>query len=180
KLYFDPAEKIHPQVWNFLGINYLPFVNYSKTYALAWSLHFYIFGMGFCLLALYGLLRYFVSRRLSVLGVFALISSWSVPKILEQDFLAIYVSSFVILWTWSLFWSSKSSTYRSGFFVGLLHYYGACINTSYIFLLPIHMLLSYKLSFADKTLWFKKQWCKYTIFGCALALFAFIIHVDLS
>lgn len=180
KLYFDPREVIHPQVWSFLSVNYLPFLSYPKTYALAWSLHFYIFGMGFCLLALYGLLRYFVSRRLSVLGVFALISSWSIPKILEQDYLAAYTSSFVILWVWSLLWSSKSSTYRSGLFIGLIHYYGACINTNYLILLPIHLIISYRLSFSDKTIWFKKQWCKYTIFGSALALLAFITHADFS
>ena len=45
KLYFDPFEKIHSAVWNFLTITYYPFVNDSKLFNLIWSYHFYFFGL---------------------------------------------------------------------------------------------------------------------------------------
>lgn len=180
KLYYDPKELLHPIIWNFLNINFLPFMQIQKTYALAWSLHFYIFGLGVCLVSLYGFLRFFFSRRLSLLGVFSLISSWSVVKFLESSFLNVYVGTFIVLWLWSFFFTAKSSTYRSGFFVGLIHFYGTCINVNYFFLFPIYLFISYKYAYPSSTPWFKRQWIKYTLFGFLLSLGAFILHFDIS
>jgi hypothetical protein len=89
KLYFDPQEKIHMQQWSFLTVNYIPFMKYPKLFNLAWSYHFYFYGLSFYLVAVYGILRFFVSRRLSILGIFAAVSTWSLPKMLDADFMTV-------------------------------------------------------------------------------------------
>ncbi|MEX1100247.1 MAG: hypothetical protein WEB87_07465, partial [Bacteriovoracaceae bacterium] len=70
KLYFDPKEEVHGLIWNFLTVNYIPFDSYSRLFNLAWSFHFYFYGVGIFLLAFYCLLRFFFVRRLAILGVF--------------------------------------------------------------------------------------------------------------
>ena len=180
KLYFDPKELIHFQQWNFLTINYLPFQNYSKLFNLAWSYHFYFYGLSFYLIAVYGILRFFVSRRLSMLGVFAVVSTWSLPKLLEADFISIFTTTYPVIWIWAMLWSAKSSTYRSGLFVGLLNYWGTIINSSYVLLFPLQLLLTYFVFLPDKTKWYKVQWLKYNIFGGVLAITTALTHFDSS
>lgn len=47
KLYFDPSEKMHFAIWNFLTINYIPFQKYTHLYNLSWSYHFFFNGIPF-------------------------------------------------------------------------------------------------------------------------------------
>ncbi len=178
KLFFDPAEKVHHFFWNYLRFNYYPFLNYPKLYSLSWNLHFYFIGLGFYILALYGILRYFVSRRLSILGVFALLSSWSVCKILEFQLSASISTTFSILWVWSLLFCTKSSTYRSGLFVGLINYFGCLININFIFLFPVQLLLIYIFLLKERTKWYRRQTLKYSILGLVLSLAACFIHSE--
>ena len=49
KIYLDPTENVSEVFWNYLSILYIPFQNYPRLYNLAWSFHFYFFGMGFFL-----------------------------------------------------------------------------------------------------------------------------------
>lgn len=180
KLYFDPKELIHIQQWNFLKLNYLPFMNYSKLYNLAWSYHFYFYGLSFYLIAIYGILRFFVSRRLSILGVFAAISTWSMPKLLDADFISIFTTTYPVIWIWAMLWSAKSSTYRSGLFVGMLNYLGSIIHASYVWLYPIQLLLTYFVFLPDKTKWYKMQWLKYNIVGGIFAFTTALTHFETS
>ncbi|MCO4753009.1 MAG: hypothetical protein KC478_00935 [Bacteriovoracaceae bacterium] len=165
KLYFDPREEVHSMIWNFLSVNYLPFNNYSKLFNLAWSFHFYIYGIGIFLLAFYCVLRFFFARRLAILGIFAVVSSWSFSRVLAQDFLASYTHTFPLLFVWALFWSSKSSTYRSGLLTGLVCATGAMINVAYAFLFPPMLIGMWSLFSKNKTDWYKKQWLKYNALG---------------
>jgi len=178
KLFFDPLEKISPAIWNFLSINYFPFKKFPHIFRLAWCLHFYLIGMGIYLLAFYALLRYFVSRRLSVLGVFALISSWSYSKILEHHLALSLTTTFSVVWIWSLLWISKSSTYRSGLFLGILGYWGTMINQSYILLIPIQLGILYFFYLKEKTHWYKRQVVKYSLLGFGLSALTFIMNMD--
>ena len=98
KLYFDPQEKIHSMFWNYLNLTYFPFFKFPKIFNLAWCLHFYVFGLGMYLMTFYAILRYFLSRRLCILGLFALVSSYSFPKILAADFASSITTSFTVLW----------------------------------------------------------------------------------
>jgi hypothetical protein len=169
KLYFDPQEKIHSMFWNYLNLTYFPFFKFPKIFNLAWCLHFYVFGLGMYLMTFYAILRYFLSRRLCILGLFALLSSYSFPKILAADFASSITTSFTVLWVWAILWTSKSSTYRIGLFLGLLNFWGMIININFISLLPIQLVLIVLISLHEKTFWFKRQLLKYTSLGIALS-----------
>jgi hypothetical protein len=122
KLYFDPMERIGNTLWNFIIVNYYPFRGYPNLFRLSWSMHFYFVFMGFFLLVFYAFLRFFVSRRLSLLGVFALVSSWSFSKTLAFNSDYALLTTYSLLWVWTLLWATKSSTYRAGLFLGLVSY----------------------------------------------------------
>lgn len=178
KLYFDPLEQTHSLIWNFLTVNYVPFSDYSRLFNFAWSFHFYFYGLGIFLLAFYCLLRFFFTRRLAILGVFAVISSWSFSRILANDFLASYTNTFPLLFAWAFLWSSKSSTYRSGLLTGLVCAMGAMINLSYSFLFPLMLVgITYFFS-ADKTNWYKRQWLKYNGLGGLILLGIVLTHSE--
>ncbi len=179
KLILDPDEKMNGQIWNFLSLNFYPFRKFPQMMNLALGMHFYFVGMTFYALAFYSILRYFVSRRLSILGMFALVSTWSYTLFLRQDILSCYNTTFTILWVWSVLWCAKSSTYRSGLMYGLLCYIGVIINYSFIFLFPIGLALIYLVALKDKTDWFRSQFVKYTFLGLILVLMTLITHMDL-
>jgi hypothetical protein len=177
-LFFDPTEKLSNQYWNFITVTYFPFMKYPELFKLAWSLHFYIIGLGIFQLIFYAFLRFFVSRRLSLLGVFAVISSWSVTKILVQDFGFALLTGYSLLWIWSLLWVTKSNTYRSGLFLGLVNYLGMLLNQSYILLIFIQILLIYFYFLKEKTFWYKKQLIKYALLGIGLCISLFILNLE--
>ena len=179
KLYFDPHDKVSPHYWEFLKVNYYPFFKYPKLFRVGWAMHFYCVGIGFFLLAFYALLRFFVSRRLSLLGVFAILSSWSVTKILAADFGAALYSTYSLLWIWSILWVTKSSTYRAGLFLGLVGYFGTLINQSFIALLILVITLLYFVFLKEKTSWFKKQLIRYCLLGVGLNIIVLFTHTDI-
>lgn len=178
KLYFDPTEKFSPQFWNFLTVNYYPFMRYPSLIKMAWSLHFYLVGMGLYLITFYAFLRFFVSRRLSMLGVFALVSSWSWPKLLSHNFGDALTTTYSLLWIWTFLWVSKSSTYRAGLFMGLVGAWGVLLNHYFIFLMPLQMLLLHFYFLEDKTDWFKRQLIKYNLLGVILASGVYLLQLD--
>ncbi|WP_127715292.1 hypothetical protein [Halobacteriovorax sp. HLS] len=178
-LYFDPAQHLSPMFWNFLTVTYYPFKNYPTLFKIAWSSYFYVVNICLYLLTFYAFARFFISRRLSLLGVFAIISSWSVSKILVSDYGAILFESYSILWIWGLLWVTKSSTYRTGLFLGLLGFYGALLNQSYALLSILQVLVLIFYFLKDKTDWFKRQLLKYASFGLALMVLVVIFNFSL-
>ncbi|AUN96615.1 hypothetical protein DOM21_18735 [Bacteriovorax stolpii] len=179
KLYFDPLEKIGNPFWNFMIVNYYPFKTYPGLFRLAWSLHFYIVGLGLFLLVFYAFLRFFVSRRLSLLGVFALVSSWSFSKTLTHNIEFSFLTTYSLIWIWTLLWVTKSSTYRAGLFLGLVSYWGALINQSYAVLVFFQIGLLYFFFLKDRTSWYKRQLLRYALFGIILTLLHLFSHSDL-
>jgi hypothetical protein len=177
-LFFDPTDKLSSQYWNFIMVTYFPFMKYPSLLKIAWSLHFYIIGLGIFQIIFYAFLRFFVSRRLSLLGVFALISSWSVTKILVQEFGFALLTGYSLLWIWSLLWVTKSNTYRSGLFLGLVNYLGMLINQSYFLLIIIQILLIYFYFLKEKTSWYKRQLIKYSLFGMGLCFVLFMLNLE--
>lgn len=178
KLYFDPSESIHPLFWNFLSVNYIPFNEFPKLFNLAWSLHIYFFGLGTFLLAFYCLLRFFFSRRLAILGVFAVISSWAYSKTLGYEFIASIKSTFPLISVWAYLWCSKSATYRSGLMMGLICFLGTMIDVSFALLFPIYITGILLISFKSKTQWYKLQWLKYTVLGTILICSLIFTHTE--
>ena len=179
KLYFDPLEKIGNPFWNFMIVNYYPFKTYPGLFRLAWSLHFYIVGLGLFLLVFYAFLRFFVSRRLSLLGVFALVSTWSFSKTLTSNVEFSFLTTYSLIWIWTLLWVTKSSTYRAGLFLGLVSYWGALINQSYAVLVFFQIGFLYFFFLRDRTSWYKRQLLRYALFGIVLTLIHLFSHMDL-
>lgn len=169
KLFFDPNEHVSPIYWNFLKVNFYPFLRYEELFRLAWSLHFYFVNLGLFLFCFYAFLRFILSRRLSLLGVFALISSWSWTKLLVADFGVSLTTTYSLLWIWSLLWVIRSSTYRTGLFLGLVGMYGVLINKMWVLLWVPHLALIFYF-LHDKTNWFKRQLFRYASFGLVLSL----------
>lgn len=178
KLFFDPFEKIGNQYWNFLLVNYYPFYKYPTLFKLAWCIHFYLVGLGLFCLTFYAMLRFFVSRRLSLLGIFAILSSWSFSKILASNYGDAVTTTYSLLWVWTLLWVVKSGTYRAGLFLGLVSYLGTIINQSFALLIIPQSILLYFLFLKDKTLWYKRQVFKYSLFGIALSVVVFVSNIE--
>ncbi len=177
KLYFDPHDKMSAILWNFIEVNYYPFKRYPHLFKLALNLHFFIVMVGIYLSSFYAFNRYFFSRRLSLLGVFALISSWAFSKILSQDVSHSIQTTYSLIWIWSLIWVSKSETYRSGLLFGLSSFLGVLINVGNIFLIPIQILVALFVFLPDKTHWYKRQLLKYSSFGIGLSILVFILNI---
>ena len=171
KLFLDPLEKINPLYWNFLTVNYYPFKKYPLLFKISWTIHFYLVGTGLFLLTFYAFLRFFSSRRLSLLGVFSILSSWSFSKILANNLGDAVTTTYSVLWIWATLWVIKSSTYKLGLFIGLVGYLGVIINQTFIVLVLIQIYLLYFHFLKDRTLWFKKQFMKYSSTGCIFILF---------
>ncbi len=179
KLFFDPNEKISGFLWSFIKVNYYPFYKYPDLLKLAWSFHFYFVNLGMFLFCYYALLRFYVSRRLSLLGVFALLSSWSWTKVLVADFGSALFETYSLLWIWTLLWVTRSSTYRTGLFLGLVSFYGALIFHQWWLLWVPQLVLIY--FFLDtKTLWFKRQAFRYASFGLGLTVLALLANSGFS
>lgn len=178
KVFFDPLDKFSPQFWNFLTVNYFPFKKYPALFKIAWSMHFYFVGTGLFLVTFYALLRFFLSRRLSLLGVFALLSSWSFSKILANNFGDAITTTYSLLWIWTILWAIRSSTYRSGLFLGLVGYFGAIIDPKFSFLVFFKLCLLYYFFLKDKTMWFRGQLIKYTSLGLMLIFITLILSTE--
>lgn len=179
KLIVDPEEKMHGQLWNYLHMNFYPFRRFPHLVNLGWSMHFYFISFGLYLLAFYGIMRFFMSRRLSILGLFALISTWSFSLFLKKDPFLSATTCFSVLWVWSILWCIKSSTYRSGLMFGLLCYTGVVLNFNYVFLFPVGLALLYFYFLNENTDWYRGQFVKYTSLGMFLILITMITHIDL-
>jgi len=174
KLYFDSFDRFHVQYWNFLTTLYFPFMKHPNLLKLAIGLHFYIINMGIFLITLYAFLRFFVSRRLSLLGVFALISSWSFSKTMVFSPHNCTQGTLSLLIIWSAFFIIKSSTYRSGLFWGILIYFVSIVNAGYFLVTLALTFLLYSLFLQERTLWFRRQFLKYCTFGIGLSLIVVI------
>ncbi len=180
KLIVDPEEKMHGQLWNYLQMNFFPFRRFPHLVNLGWSMHFYFINFGLYLLAFYGIMRFFMSRRLSILGLFALVSTWSFSLFLKKDPYLCATTCFSVLWVWSILWCVKSSTYRSGLMYGLLCYAGVVLNYNYVFLFPVGLGLLYFFFLKEHTDWYRTQFVKYTMLGMFLILISMITHVNLQ
>lgn len=179
KMIVDPEEKMNAQLWNYLQMNFFPFKRFPHLMNLGWSMHFYFVSFIVYLLAFYGILRFFISRRLSILGLFAIVSSWSFSVFLKKDIFTCASTTFSVLWVWSILWCVKSSTYRSGLMYGLLCYTGAVFNYNNMLFFPLGLAGLYFIFLNDSTEWFKAQFVRYTSLGIFLILITMLTHIDL-
>ena len=170
---------MHGQLWNYLHMNFFPFKRFPHLVNLGWSMHFYFISMSMYLIAFYGILRFFISRRLSILGLFALVSTWSFSLFLKKDPYIGATTCFPVIWVWSILWCVKSSTYRSGLMYGLLCYVGVILNYNFVFLFPVGLGLLYFNFLKENTDWYRAQFVKYSMLGMFLILLTMITHIDI-
>jgi len=180
KLIIDPEERINIQMWNYLQFNFFPFRRFPHLMNLGWSMHVFFVSLGFYLMAFYGTMRFFLSRRLSLLGIFALVSSWSFSLILKRDPYSCLYSTFSLIWIWSILWCVKSATYRSGLMYGLLCYLGVLINYNFVFLFPLGLGFLYFSFLKETTQWFRLQFVKYSFLGLVLIIMTILLYSETS
>lgn len=178
KLYLDPDDVVSGLLWKYLSVLYLPFNGFPHLYNLVWNLHFFFVGIGIFLLCFYCFLRYFFSRRLAILGVYAVISSYSLTKIFMVDYFQAVVSTMPLIWLWAFIWSTRSGTYRSGLFTGLVGFYLTIFQPHYWLLLVIGISFVYFGGVRNKTIWFKKQWLRYNGMGWVLATILLVLNYE--
>ncbi len=131
---------------------------------------FYCYGILTTVVGLYCLLRYFFARRLSLLGVFFFLTSWSIYKINHDYFwIANIFTAFSILWLWTNLWNIKSKTYRTGFFFGLVGFIGVFLQTKFLFIYLIFLALQVHLM-KEETKWYRLQFFKYNTLGIVLII----------
>lgn len=183
KLYVDPKEYVHHSFWT-----YLSFLSRSVQLNANLTVLFQLFywHLSFTLMALlsvYSLLRYFVSRRLALLVVYAMVSSWSYSKGLQFHFLEMLFSSLSLIWIWSFFWTLRSANYRAGFVLGLSCFYAALFHWTFCYLWPAQVAALWfakgeqgpgRLSF-----WYRKQFIRYTLVGGILLALSLFSHQEL-
>ncbi|RLA64245.1 MAG: hypothetical protein DRQ88_05140 [Epsilonproteobacteria bacterium] len=180
KFLIDPEGKISSLFWSFLQVNFHPFMKDFRLYNLAVSTFFYLIFLGTFLVTFYALLRFFFSRRLSLLGVFALLSSWKYSTILMSDLGATIFSTYLLIWVWVMLWATRALSYRTGLFLGLITFLGALFNSSMFYLMLVQIPLFYFGLFKSNTLWFRKQFLKYSAFGYVLLISVLIIDSSLN
>jgi len=176
RLLIDPTEVVSEQFWRFLTVSYFPFKRYPDLMKLAISTHLYLVGGGILLITLYAIMRYFVSRRLSLLGVFLLISTWSFPKILVTSPGAAILTTYFFTLGWTILWITKSSTYRTGLFLGLISYWGALLGWYYYLASIVQMLFLFFIFMGRQGRWYRVKVARYAMFGIVLGLITFLVN----
>ncbi len=180
QLYLDPEDRIHAQFWTFVEMCYIPFQIPSKLRNLFIYFHFYFYFFTLTLFAIYSIFRYIYSRRLSILGVFAFVSTWSFSLILEQSINHAFETTIAIIWSWGILWALKSFSYRAGFLIGFLNYWLVLIDYNFFIFIPIQsIIILYFLKFI-KSKWYSRQFFKYTIAGNALAFISVLTHQNID
>jgi hypothetical protein len=176
RLYIDPLDNIHIQFWKFLNFSLAPFRIFGAIKLKILGLFSYLLSFTLCFLALYSLFRYQFSRRLSLLGLLAFISTWSFSLILEDSFSFCFSTTVTILWIWSTMWAINSFSYRSGFVVGLVQYCLVLISPQAFFLglFQFPLIAYYFRTF--KSVWYLKQFLKYSLFGVLASFLTYLTH----
>jgi hypothetical protein len=88
------------------------------------------------------------------------------------------MTTYSLIAVWAFFWVVKSSTYRSGLFLGLISFYGMLINQTFILLPLVQYLILYFLTLKDRTWWYKRQTIKYATFGWMLSIALVVLNLD--
>jgi len=130
--------------------------------------YFYYFLGGMYYLVIYSFFRFFFSRRVSLIGILAIVSNWNLVKIIYGNFTVYGSSLYLLSFIWALIWVGSSKSYRTNLFFGMILALSSHhpFNISFVFL--IIGLVSIFLTSALRTNWAKLQSLKYMSFGLIL------------
>ncbi|MDH4469067.1 MAG: hypothetical protein QE271_13495 [Bacteriovoracaceae bacterium] len=176
RLYLDPTQRLSDFYFHFVGHVLFPFTNFPSLYFYGWNVYLYLFSTTVLLLSSYCLFRFFFSRRLSLLGLYAIISSWAFSKTLQNNYYSLLVGSFAVLYIWSLYWASRAGNYRSGLIVGSVLLWGVWIDHSIFLLWPITVVYFWFWGLRSSHAWFKQHFYKYTLFSFIVSLLVLLDH----
>jgi len=176
RLFLDSKERMSDFYFNFIGHVLFPFNKFSSLYFYGWSVYLYLISTTLFLLASYCLFRFFFSRRLSLLGLYALVSSWAFSKNLQINFFLLLLGAFAVLYIWSLYWASRAGNYRSGLIVGSVLLWGVWLDHSLFLLWPVSVLYFWFWGLRHTHLWYKQHFFKYTLFSFFMSLLVLLDH----
>lgn len=169
-----PPQGFHPVNFDYFSLLYNIKSYQTKIHSYVIFLHLYLLEYGTFLLSIYSLFRFYFSRRSALLGVFAILTTWRLTKVMALDFGTCLTSMFPFVWLWGIVWSNLGKSYRLGLFLGLLAFWGLGKNIQFIYLIIPSLLYMYKIEFKDRTPWFLRQHFKYfilTFFFCMTFFF---------
>ena len=93
---------------------------------------------------------------------------------MSSDLVSSHLSIYTVIWVWTGLWVVRSSTYKSGLFLGLIGFLIALIDPRVSLLILVHFSICYFLFLKNKVGWFQKKFLKYFSFGFILSIFLFI------
>ena len=131
---------------------------------------YYFFGALYYLIS-YSFLRFFFSRRVSIIGILAIITNWNLIKLVYGDFSVYATSIYLIAFLWSIIWVNISKSYRTNLFFGMVLVLSSHHPTQISISLLLIGLLSIFLTSNMRTKWAKIQSLKYMSLGLFLTLF---------
>jgi len=178
RLYLDPQGYIHNIFWNYLQIISFPFHKFPGLLHLSYVLYFYLVSAVILLISFYSLVRYFVGRRLSILGTYALVSCWAFSTVMQASFLELIFSTAALSWLWAMFWTLRAGNYRVGLILGMINVWISLLHPGYYFLYWLQIFYLFYLSQSTLTLWYRQQVFRYTILGGIISFLIFLTHQD--
>jgi hypothetical protein len=133
--------------------------------------YFYFFFGSVYYLLIYSFFRFFFSRRVSLIGILAIITNWNLMKMIYGDFTTYATSIYLVSFLWSFIWVSASKSYRTNLFFGMI----LALSTHHPFQISLSFLLigtfSALLANGTRTWWSRMQSLKYMSFGLVVTLF---------
>ena len=178
RLYIDPQSFIHNSFWNYLYVMSFPFHKFPNLLNLCYVLYIYFVSTAVLLLSFYSILRHFISRRLCLLGTYALTSCWSFSIAMQNNFLEILFSSASVCWLWSSFWVLRAGNYRAGLILGVITALISLYHPGFYLLYWMQLFFLFYISKSSLTTWYKQQLFRYTTIGGIYAFFIFLTHQD--
>ncbi len=176
KTFLDSKEVIHEQLWSFYDMvlshgEKLRSENNFSYFVFSYFLFSTLFISSF-----YCLLRLNFSRKISLIGCLLLLSCRSTYSFLDTQIIDIFPVSVCIMLCWSFAWALSSSTYRSGFLVGVIGYFCTIVNIKILFLHMVFMITFLVMAKKNRSSWYLRQFLKYTSLGGVFTLLTLLLH----
>ena len=132
--------------------------------------YFYFLFGGLYYLIIYSFFRFFFSRRVSLIGILALVTNWNLTKMVYGDFTTYATAMYLLSFLWAHIWVGNSKSYRTNLFFGLILCLGSHHPYQISGALLILGLLSTFVTTGVVTPWARLQSLKYMSLGVIIAL----------
>ena len=151
------------------------FFNFGRVNQLVGYFYFFLGGLYY--LIIYSFFRFFYSRRVSLIGILAIITNWNLVKLVYGDITTYGTSLYLLAFMWGLLWVNTSKSYRTNLFFGLILTLSAHHPLQISMTILFIGLLSVFLTPDLRTTWAKFQSLKYMSLGAGVALALAVIDI---